>query len=373
MKHMEKMTRAFGVAALAGTIALSAAGCTAEIKSADGTPIGSVVVNGDEALASGFVFNTTTGDQEENPSQESVPVMAEAETDPSETVPAEPPIGITVESEPEGKEEPSGTAAKASEPSGTAAKATEPSEATHVSLLASVRNGTVYKFTKMKTGDLGFSNGYESIFIEPYKAGTVKISYKEKTFLLDWNGGSTAFDQAYIFKENGDVYFYLTIDDSDENAVNRGFEIYTVKEDTIGHFCFMRDINIEEFRSTGYIRCSICNSVSDQLEIVTPCKIKNGTPKAIDNTEYILSGGAMKAVKDLNGNIVKDGKATSEKASVKAGEDVTPICVTGGYLDVWDAGMNRIRIDISSVLEDFSEIDDPQWMYRALASLVTKK
>ena len=185
MKHMEKMTRAFGVAALAGTIALSAAGCTAEIKSADGTPIGSVVVNGDEALASGFVFNTTTGDQEENPSQESVPVMAEAETDPSETVPAEPPIGITVESEPEGKEEPSGTAAKASEPSGTAAKATEPSEATHVSLLASVRNGTVYKFTKMKTGDLGFSNGYESIFIEPYKAGTVKISYKEKTFLLD--------------------------------------------------------------------------------------------------------------------------------------------------------------------------------------------
>ena len=41
---------------LSGAIAVTASGCTAEIKLADGTPIGSVVIN-DEALASGITVN----------------------------------------------------------------------------------------------------------------------------------------------------------------------------------------------------------------------------------------------------------------------------------------------------------------------------
>ena len=41
---------------LTGAIAVTASGCTAEIKMADGTPVGTVVIN-DEALASGISIN----------------------------------------------------------------------------------------------------------------------------------------------------------------------------------------------------------------------------------------------------------------------------------------------------------------------------
>ncbi len=41
---------------LTGALAVTASGCTAEIKMADGTPVGTVVIN-DEALASGISIN----------------------------------------------------------------------------------------------------------------------------------------------------------------------------------------------------------------------------------------------------------------------------------------------------------------------------
>ena len=159
---------AIATAVLAGTIALTASGCTAEIKTADGKPIGTVVINGEEveALASGIAVNQTNPDDIIEPSNVSVPDVFTEETKETENTPEE-------TSEPSVCEE-----IKETEPAATTQETTAAPTATPTSTpvptqadtnvkpsLNNIKEGEVIKLTENKNGNFSASGVFGNIYV----------------------------------------------------------------------------------------------------------------------------------------------------------------------------------------------------------------
>ena len=158
---------ALATAVLAGTIALTASGCTAEIKTADGKPIGTVVINGEEveALASGIAVNQTNPDDIIEPSNVSVPDVFTNETEETENTTEE-----TSEPSKSGEineTDPAPTKETTAAPTATATPSPVPTKAdTNVKpSLNSIKEGEVIKLTENKNGNFSASGVFGNISV----------------------------------------------------------------------------------------------------------------------------------------------------------------------------------------------------------------
>ena len=173
---------------LTGAIAVTASGCTAEIKMADGTPVGTVVIN-DEALASSI----TVKQQGVNSDDIIDPTVVLPDDDFDEiTDTQESDIPVTTVT-----------------PAETTPKAYETQKP---GAIASVKDGSVLKLRR-GNDDVRYTDneGWGYMFFYPlYKSSAkVWIQVEDHGFELPIRNSELGICEAFLLKKDGQAYLYI--------------------------------------------------------------------------------------------------------------------------------------------------------------------
>ena len=97
----------------------------------------------------------------------------------------------------------------------------------------------------------------------------------------------------------------------------------------------------------------------------------NGMPVIADTVCYVNLSVKVKAAKDLTGHVVKNGKATTEKYTIKAGSQINFTEFNEvTYTDITESVTGTvIRVSSEPLLNEFYDENDNHWVYKALLSL----
>ena len=98
----------------------------------------------------------------------------------------------------------------------------------------------------------------------------------------------------------------------------------------------------------------------------------NGMPVIADTTCYVKLSVKVKASKDITGYVVKGGKATNEKYTIKAGDQISFTEFNEvTYFNITDSKTGTIvRVSSEPLLNEYYDDKDNHWVYKALLSLV---
>lgn len=361
---------ALATAVLAGTIALTASGCTAEIKTADGKPIGTVVINGEEAeaLASGITVNQMNPGDSTEPSDVSVPDVFTNETKETENTPEE--SSETSESEEINETEPAATTQETTATATSTPTVTPVPTKTETNVKPSLNNikeGEVVKLTKNKNGNYTASGSFGNISVSHNDNNDVVFRYNDHAFI--GSVSSIKWSDVYLFKNNGKTFIYIEVVRGCSNNELNIYEVadtYVINGGVVKDFCLSIFSNTKSFKgydggpSSGNVLAERMFKVSD-----------NGKPVPADNYS-VLGTGKVFAKKTMTGYIVRDGKVTSEKATINSGDDVEPMALNEvEYID-FKHGNDIVRVDFTNECCTYYDQNDYRWIFKAVNSLVSR-
>ena len=368
---------ALGAILLTGAIAVTASGCTAEVK-ADGITIESLFVSGSgESFNADINVDVPKGTDEAKTTETALPdgigkqigeqgkdvstepsVSAPADNDktrPSESVTGS--DGNTVNESVENRS--SGNNQNDNVQNNEAGKGT----------FGKLKDGTVLLFDEIKEyedfrldGEFGsvkvtcdeYSNVVFNINSEEYKSeiSSVCMTY---VYLIRNNSKTFIYIQVVRGCSTGEINVYEVTDDS-VNLVGVESGICTSDcylNNTKSFLCY------ETYGKGGVIVTRRAYKVSD-----------NGMPVHADNLCEVQTSDTV-AKSDITGKVVKDGKVTSETRTIKAGEAAVPVMVNEvEYIDFKDASENIIRVDFTNAFEDNYDSNDHRWVQKAVLSMV---
>lgn len=355
---------ALATAVLAGTIALTASGCTAEIKTADGKPIGTVVINGEEveALASGIAVNQTNPDDIIEPSNVSVPDVFTNETEETENTPEE--TSAPSQSEAINETEPT----KETAPTATATPSPVPTKAdTNVKpSLNNIKEGEVVKLAENKKGDFSASGSFGSISVNHAYNQGVAFSYNGNAFL--GTASSVNWSDVYLFKNNGRIFVYIEVV---RGCMNNELNIYELSDTYVRYEGVVKDFCLSIFSNTKSFKGYDGGSSSGNILAERMFKVSDsGKPVPADNYS-VLGTGKVYAKKTMTGYIVRDGKKTDEKATINSGDEVAPVALNEvEYID-FKHGKDIVRVDFTNECCTYYDQKDYRWIYKAVNSMVS--
>lgn len=359
---------ALATAVLAGTIALTASGCTAEIKTADGKPIGTVVINGEEveALASGIAVNQTNPDDIIEPSNVSVPDVFTNETEETENTPEE-----TSEPSKSGEineTDPAPTKETTAAPTATATPSTVPTKAdTNVKpSLNNIKEGEVIKLIENKNGNFSASGIFGNISVNHTDNSDVEFRYNGHAFI--GSVSSVKWSDVYLFKNNGKTFIYIEVV---RGCMNNELNIYEVSDTYVKNGGVVKDFCLSIFSNTKSFKGydggpSSGNVLAERMFRVSD----SGRPVPADNYSY-LGTDKVYAKKTMTGYIVRDGKVTSEKVTIYSGEPVEPKALNEvEYID-FKYGTDIVRVDFTNECCTYYDQNDYRWIFKAVNSMVS--
>ena len=359
---------ALATAVLAGTIALTASGCTAEIKTADGKPIGTVVINGEEveALASGIAVNQTNPDDIIEPSNVSVPDVFTHETEETENTPEE-----TSEPSKSGEineTDPAPTKETTAAPTATATPSTVPTKAdTNVKpSLNNIKEGEVIKLIENKNGNFSASGIFGNISVNHTDNSDVEFRYNGHAFI--GSVSSVKWSDVYLFKNNGKTFIYIEVV---RGCMNNELNIYEVSDTYVKNGGVVKDFCLSIFSNTKSFKGydggpSSGNVLAERMFRVSD----SGRPVPADNYSY-LGTDKVYAKKTMTGYIVRDGKVTSEKVTIYSGEPVEPKALNEvEYID-FKYGTDIVRVDFTNECCTYYDQNDYRWIFKAVNSMVS--
>ena len=326
---------------LTGTIAVTASGCTAEIKLADGTPIGSVVIN-DEALASGVTVNQQgvnadvitdptvvlpddnfdeNTDTKESDIPETTPAAAETETPKTTDAPAE-----------------------------TTPKATENKNAA----LDSVKDGSVLKLRDGNDGVKFTDNeGWGYVFHHPSTTGRVWVQVEDKGFVLPIKNSELGVSESFLLKKNGQVYLYISaMHGGDICEIN----VYSLEYGSINYIGCYDGLYTNEINSVDSFSCYEHYGRNYMFTLNGYFKVGNdGMPVLANNCRSIYNTSPSRIKADYRGQIIRDGKLTNESKIINKG-DVVELVKTDleSFIDVKMHDGTVLRLDCTKY---FNEAD----------------
>lgn len=359
---------ALATAVLAGTIALTASGCTAEIKTADGKPIGTVVINGEEveALASGIAVNQTNPDDIIEPSNVSVPDVFTNETEETENTPEE-----TSEPSKSGEineTEPAPTKETTAAPTATATPSPVPTKA-DINVKPSLNNikeGEVIKLIENKNGNFSVSGIFGNISVNHTDNSDVEFRYNGHAFI--GSVSSVKWSDVYLFKNNGKTFIYIEVV---RGCMNNELNIYEVSDTYVKNGGVVKDFCLSIFSNTKSFKGydggpSSGNVLAERMFRVSD----SGRPVPADNYSY-LGTDKVYAKKTMTGYIVRDGKVTSEKVTIYSGEPVEPKALNEvEYID-FKYGTDIVRVDFTNECCTYYDQNDYRWIFKAVNSMVS--
>lgn len=359
---------ALATAVLAGTIALTASGCTAEIKTADGKPIGTVVINGEEveALASGIAVNQTNPDDIIEPSNVSVPDVFTNETEETENTPEE-----TSEPSKSGEineTDPAPTKETTAAPTATATPSPVPTKAdTNVKpSLNNIKEGEVIKLIENKNGNFSASGIFGNISVNHTDNSDVEFRYNGHAFI--GSVSSVKWSDVYLFKNNGKTFIYIEVV---RGCMNNELNIYEVSDTYVKNGGVVKDFCLSIFSNTKSFKGydggpSSGNVLAERMFRVSD----SGRPVPADNYSY-LGTDKVYAKKTMTGYIVRDGKVTSEKVTIYSGEPVEPKALNEvEYID-FKYGTDIVRVDFTNECCTYYDQNDYRWIFKAVNSMVS--
>ena len=327
---------------LSGAIAVTASGCTAEIKMADGTPIGSVVIN-DEALASGITVNQqgANADVITDPSVVLPDDNFDENTDTKESdIPETTPAAN--ETEP----------AKTTEaPAETTPKATETQK---TDALDSVKDGSVLKLRDGNDGVKFTDNeGWGYVFHHPSTTGRVWVQVEDKGFVLPIKNSELGVSESFLLKKNGQVYLYISAMHGGDNCE---INVYSLEYGSINYVGCYEGLYASEINSVDSFSCYEHYGRNYMFRLHGFFKVGNdGMPVLANNIRSIYNTSPSRIKSDYRGQIIRDGKLTNESKIINKG-DVVELIKTDleSFIDVKMQDGTVLRLGCTKY---FSEAD----------------
>ena len=294
---------------LSGAIAVTASGCTAEIKLADGTPIGSVVIN-DEALASGITVNQqgANADVITDPSVVLPDDNFDENTDTKESdIPETTPAA--------NKTEPAKTTEA---PAETTPKATETQK---TDALDSVKDGSVLKLRDGNDGVKFTDNeGWGYVFHHPSTTGRVWVQVEDKGFVLPIKNSELGVSESFLLKKNGQVYLYISAMHGGDNCE---INVYSLEYGSINYVGCYEGLYASEINSVDSFSCYEHYGRNYMFRLHGFFKVGNdGMPVLANNIRSVYNTSPSRIKSDYRGQIIRDGKLTNESKIINKGDVV---------------------------------------------------
>ena len=326
---------------LTGAIAVTASGCTAEIKLADGTPIGSVVIN-DEALASGVTVNQQG-------------VNADVITDPTVVLPDDN-FDENTDTKESDIPETTPAAAETETPKTTDAPVETTPQATENKNVAldSVKEGSVLKLRDGNDGVKFTDNeGWGYVFHHPYTTGRVWVQVEDKGFALPIKNSELGVSESFLLKKNGQVYLYISaMHGGDICEIN----VYSLEYGSINYVGCYDGLYTNEINSVDSFSCYEHYGRNYMFTLNGYFKVGNdGMPVLANNCRSIYNTSPSRIKFDFRGQIEIGGKLTNETKIINKG-DVVELIRTDleNYIDVAMCDGTVLRLDCKKY---FSEAD----------------
>ena len=208
------------------------------------------------------------------------------------------------------------------------------------------------------------------IRIEPYGGKEVKITYLDESYILDIRSDYTSdgIGACYILKSNGRAYLYVTSFCEDEQEYINVYEITTNNVSYVGS----TRLSIDYIYTTDKIWGIEYGGMNGMISITRTYKVSgNGMPVISNNMCYVNTFGTLRAVHDMEGYIVSGSVVTSEKVTIKAGDILTPVDLNEvEYIEFFDDYGHTIRVDFTDELNTYYDMNDNNWVYKAVLSMV---
>lgn len=331
---------------LSGAIAVTASGCTAEIKMADGTPIGSVVIN-DEALASGITVNQqgANADVITDPSV----VLPDDNFDDEPELPADTKESDIPETTPAANEtEPAKTTEA---PAETTPKTTETQK---TDALDSVKDGSVLKLRDGNDGvKFTYNEGWGYVFHHPSTTGRVWVQVEDKGFVLPIKNSELGVSESFLLKKNGQVYLYISAMHGGDNCE---INVYSLEYGSINYVGCYEGLYASEINSVDLFSCYEHYGRNYMFRLHGFFKVGNdGMPVLANNIRSIYNTSPSRIKFDYRGQIIRDGKLTNESKIINKG-DVVELIKTDleSFIDVKMQDGTVLRLGCTKY---FSEAD----------------
>lgn len=331
---------------LSGAIAVTASGCTAEIKLADGTPIGSVVIN-DEALASGITVNQqgANADVITDPSV----VLPDDNFDDEPELPADTKESDIPETTPAANEtEPAKTTEA---PAETTPKATETQK---TDALDSVKDGSVLKLRDGNDGvKFTYNEGWGYVFHHPSTTGRVWVQVEDKGFVLPIKNSELGVSESFLLKKNGQVYLYISAMHGGDNCE---INVYSLEYGSINYVGCYEGLYASEINSVDSFSCYEHYGRNYMFRLHGFFKVGNdGMPVLANCIRSIYNTSPSRIKSDYRGQIIRDGKLTNESKIINKG-DVVELIKTDleSFIDVKMQDGTVLRLYCS---KNFNEAD----------------
>ena len=256
----------------------------------------------------------------------------------------------------------------------TTAGTTQTTAAPKYGSVKDMKDGKAISF-KYKNNTNTLECDYGSFLIERgSSADKVHIIYNDKSYSLDvYNDMPKAILlNASLIKANGKAYIYLN------TLLNDGsfdVSVYEVSDSEIKYNGHCTGVALPvEIRDPYRFQCSVINGDDQTITLNRDFKVgsRNGLPVVADYMCRVKALKDVKAARDITGYIVRNGKVTNEKMTIKAGDPVSPGELNEvSYFDIKDLNSgNVVRVDFEPLLNEYYAMNDERWVYRAVLSLI---
>ena len=395
-RNMEQKTSSkaamLGTLILSGVIALSASGCTAEIKMADGTPVGTVVIN-DEALATGITVNQPAANvvkdpetalPEDNFDEESEPsgsseTEATDPVEPSETEPVAAETTAAPTAEP--TKAPATPTAEPTKVSATATPTATPTEAPStpdpkelegddsLGSFSYIPNRTVINFNKC-TDAYCLEGEYDDVRVTLGNDNTIRFKIFGKEY--DAYAPCSELSHIYLLKDYGMTFVYIqfTTDEgpaiyayelTDTSAKLKGVVENTYFEGKVDNPRYFWVVETYGKGSFAEIRRNYEFSSFSGMPV----------PKDGMIATFYTHNNVLKATRDMKGYVVKNYQVDkNHEVTIKAGDIVTPYQTDEhNYIDVKTQDGTIVRVDFTTEYVRYFVKDDFRWLYKAVDTM----
>ena len=203
-------------------------------------------------------------------------------------------------------------------------------------------------------------------------SSTLRITNGKKSYDLNIKYGDSgyALSSAYLFKQNGKAYIYVTTVRKPGNASD--LNVYELTDDSVKYVGTVENLLIRKLENTKSFSCYEDYGNNYPFLITRNYKVaKNGLAIPADNYSQFEWSTTFRAARDMEGKIVRDGKVTYETKKIKTDDLITPVAVNEvEYIDFKDASGDIIRVDFTNECCTYYDQNDYRWIRPAILSMV---
>ncbi len=238
-----------------------------------------------------------------------------------------------------------------------------------------LKDGDVFEFN-YGGGDWWTTSYYGSFMVETLysvNAGqdVIRITYNEDTYDMPVGNAKDGLilTDAYLLDIGYKAFIY--VDTCDANGYSTLY-VFNIYENNCLDCGTCKGLSVLSMNSTTCFPCCEENASDSKLAGTRFFKVsENGMPIPADNHTEFDAFATLKATNDMTGVIVRDGIATSETKTIKAGDIVEPVELDEvDHIDFKDSEGNIVRVDFVPLLNEYYDMNDYHWMYKAVMTMV---